>query len=156
MKLLYDTREFDRSIDNSFSFFTEEIKRLGTKHEFHSSISQEPTTIPLTNLEALKSAKYLSKQTMNTINDYEITLNNFYQANPYSKYKLNINNFEKESSEFSKKLFKKLNLFSKILKSYEKISLKKLANFLNIRNTDRLEIWLLSLTEEFPIRIGRS
>ncbi|MHA1989970.1 MAG: hypothetical protein ACW981_00405 [Candidatus Hodarchaeales archaeon] len=153
LKLLYDTREFDRSIQNSFSYYSEQIKRSLVKHEFQNHSNLDPTEIPQSNIELLKSAKYLSKQTLRTLEDYENLLNQLFNVNSYSRYKSSMKGYEKESSEFSKKLFRKLNIFEKIIRSYEKITLKNLAKFLNIRDIEKLEIWLLSLRNDYPIRI---
>ena len=153
LKLIYDTREFERAIIRSFDYYAEEIRIASTKHEFQPDFYVDPTIIPVANIEILQEAKYLSKQGTNAINNYLQMMNIFHKSNPYSKYKSSINDFKNESSEFSKRLFKKLNIFEKIIKTYEKISLKKLATFLDIRDIERLEVWLLSLREDYPIKL---
>ena len=160
LKLNYDIREFERSIQKTFSYYTEGLRLAVSKHEF-SNISADytksmvgipdPIVIPEITFELLEEASYVSKQTKDVIRKYKEALHEYLALKPSNVHKQRTT----ESGPFQPvddKLFKRLKILERVLRTYDKISIKKLAKFLDIQ-PDRLELWLLSLDETIPIKI---
>ena len=161
LKLNYDIREFERSIQKTLSFYTEGLRLAISKNEFTNlspKYSQsmvgipDPIIVPETTFELLEEAIYISKQTKDIIKRYKDALQEFIVLKPHISQK----NKTIETGPFrpvDDKLFKRLKVLERVLHTYERISLKKLAKFLDIQ-VDRLELWLLSLDESIPIKIS--
>ena len=127
LKLLYDVREFDRILQKSFSYYNENL-RLALNGSAAISGVPQPILIPEYNLEMLKNAKYLSKQTLQLIKEYESLQAEYLKLQPYKQHHPLVTSKE-NFSKLSKKLLAKIRKLERIRKTYEKISLKKMKLF---------------------------
>ncbi|HKZ41926.1 MAG TPA: hypothetical protein VJ044_13260, partial [Candidatus Hodarchaeales archaeon] len=155
LKLNYDVREFERAIQKSLNFYSESLKMAMTKSlgiQYTPGVSG-PTILPSSVLEILKEARYLSRQSKEEIAEYMKSVEAFHKAKQSRIGRSDRSFLPSSSSRISTRLLNRIRALERIFRTYERISLEKLASMIEVKDQKKLLRWLQELSNELPIRI---
>ncbi|MHA2364537.1 MAG: hypothetical protein ACXAC7_11325 [Candidatus Hodarchaeales archaeon] len=176
-KLSYDLSEFERNVTATLrwhheriNWFQQQIKfldlnNLAQKDPAGFAYLQKvlpkdgtntPEILSPVLLEQLEQARYITPGLKKLVQSYQKTLQAFLDLNENIQLIINskqdkiyLHHAQQQQNILSRRLQNRLDVFQKVIKTYEEIKLEKLGSFLNIDRKE-LEAWLLSIVDKFP------